>query len=98
MNPTDYELQVGVLLRGCRLKAGLSLNGVQEKSGGKWKAGTVGSYERGQRGLTLGTFHELATWYGVKVVDLLPDALEAQVGAAIVNAIEARMRDGSTHE
>ena len=52
----------------------MSLHGVEEKSGGRWKAVVVGSYERGDRAVTVQRLAELADFYGVPVQALLPDA------------------------
>jgi transcriptional regulator with XRE-family HTH domain len=69
---TEYTKAVGARLRALRERHGLSLNGVATRSNGRLKAMTVGSYERGDRGLTIRRLHELATFYGVTVADLLP--------------------------
>ena len=52
---------------------GLSLQGVEEKSAGRWKAVVVGSYERGDRAVTVSRLAELADFYGVPVAELLPE-------------------------
>jgi len=63
---------VGVRLRVIRVQQGLSLQGVEEKSGGRWKTAAVGSYERGDRMLTAVQLAELAGFYGVPAGELLP--------------------------
>src|SRR5262249_60241187 len=50
----------------------LSLHGVERKSGGRWKAVVVGSYERGDRAVSVQRLAELAEFYGVPVGELLP--------------------------
>ena len=50
---TDYARALGVRLRAIRTQQGLSLHGVEEKSQGRWKAVVVGSYERGDRAVTV---------------------------------------------
>jgi transcriptional regulator with XRE-family HTH domain len=45
---------------------------VEDKSGGRWKAVVVGSYERGDRAVTVARLAELADFYGVPVTALLP--------------------------
>ena len=40
---------------------------------GRWKAVVVGSYERGDRAVTVQRLAELADFYGVPVSELLPD-------------------------
>jgi transcriptional regulator with XRE-family HTH domain len=47
--PSEFAKQLGARLRAIRQQQGLSLQGVEEKSGGRWKAVVVGSYERGVR-------------------------------------------------
>jgi transcriptional regulator with XRE-family HTH domain len=61
-------------LRAIRQQQGLSLHGVEQKSGGRWKAVVVGSYERGDRAVTVQKLAELADFYGVPVAELLPRA------------------------
>ena len=43
---TDYSRALGARLRAIRNQQGLSLQGVEDKSHGRWKAVVVGSYER----------------------------------------------------
>lgn len=70
---TDYARALGLKLRSIRQQQGLSLHGVEDKSHGKWKAVVVGSYERGDRAVTVQKLAELADFYGVPVAELLPD-------------------------
>ncbi len=46
---------------------------MEDKSHGRWKAVVVGSYERGDRAVTVQRLSELAVFYGVPVSELLPD-------------------------
>jgi transcriptional regulator with XRE-family HTH domain len=69
---SDYAKALGARLRAIRAQQGLSLHGVEEKSRGRWKAVVVGSYERGDRAVTVQRLAELAEFYGVPVVELLP--------------------------
>jgi transcriptional regulator with XRE-family HTH domain len=66
----DYAHALGARLRAIRAQQGLSLHGVEEKSEGRWKAVVVGSYERGDRAVTV-----------AKVAELLPDARATRRGA-----------------
>ena len=68
-----YAKELGAKLRAIRTQQGLSLHGVEEKSQGRWKAVVVGSYERGDRAVTVQRLAELADFYGVPVAELLPD-------------------------
>ena len=69
----DYAKALGGKLRAIRQQQGLSLHGVEQKSGGRWKAVVVGSYERGDRAVTVQKLAELADFYGVPVAELLPE-------------------------
>ncbi len=70
--PSDYARNLGARLRAIRTQQNLSLHGVEEKSRGRWKAVVVGSYERGDRSVTVQKLAELAEFYGVPVSELLP--------------------------
>lgn len=67
-----YAKALGARLRAIRMQQHLSLHGVERKSDGKWKAVVVGSYERGDRAVSVQRLAELADFYGVPVGDLLP--------------------------
>ena len=69
---SEYGHQLGARLRGVRLQQNLSLHAVEQRSGGRWKAVVVGSYERGDRSVTVSRLAELADFYGVPVRRLLP--------------------------
>lgn len=70
--PSEYAKALGARLRAIRTQQGLSLHGVEEKSRGRWKAVVVGSYERGDRAVTVQKLADLAEFYGVPVAELLP--------------------------
>lgn len=74
---TEYARALGARLRAIRTQQGMSLQGVEAKSDGRWKAVVVGSYERGDRAVTVQRLAELADFYGVPVAALLPDASPA---------------------
>ena len=76
---SDYAKALGARLRAIRTQQGLSLHGVEERSDGRWKAVVVGSYERGDRAVTVQRLAELADFYGVPVSALLPDGGSAAV-------------------
>ncbi|MDZ7578980.1 MAG: transcriptional regulator [Candidatus Nanopelagicales bacterium] len=69
---SDYAKALGARLRAIRQQQGLSLQGVEEKSGSRWKAVVVGSYERGDRAITVAKLAALAEFYAVPVTELLP--------------------------
>ena len=68
----NYAKALGMRLRAIRQQQGLSLQGVEEKSDGQWKAVVVGSYERGDRAVTVQRLSDLAQFYGVPISELLP--------------------------
>lgn len=68
----DYAHALGLRMRSIRAKRRLSLQGVEKNSEGRLKAVVIGSYERGDRAVTVAKLAELADFYGVPVVDLLP--------------------------
>src|SRR5438270_12168064 len=70
--PSEYAKSLGARLRSIRQQQGLSLQGVERKSAGRWKAVVVGSYERGDRAISVQRLAELADFYGVAMIDLLP--------------------------
>jgi transcriptional regulator with XRE-family HTH domain len=80
---SDYAKALGTRLRAIRTQQGLSLHGVEERSGGQWKAVVVGSYERGDRAVSVQRLADLAEFYGVPVAELLPED-EAATAAAPV--------------
>ncbi|GAC1610035.1 MAG: transcriptional regulator BldD [Mycobacteriales bacterium] len=88
---SDYAKALGSRLRAIRTQQGLSLHGVEEKSQGRWKAVVVGSYERGDRAVTVQRLAELADFYGVPVSELLPEGVAvaaAEPAAKIIIDLE----------
>src|ERR1700712_5719512 len=67
----EYARALGTRLRAVRSQQRLSLHGVERKSAGKWKAVVVGSYERGDRAVSVARLAELAEVYGVPISELL---------------------------
>jgi len=67
-----YARALGARLRAIRTQQRLSLHDVAVKSGGEWKAVVVGSYERGDRSVTVSRLSQLASFYGVPLSELLP--------------------------
>ncbi|HEX2903092.1 MAG TPA: transcriptional regulator [Jatrophihabitans sp.] len=76
----EYARALGGRLRAVRSQQRLSLHGVERKSGGKWKAVVVGSYERGDRAVSVARLAELAEFYGVPISELLPTEDGAPTG------------------
>jgi len=77
---SDYAKALGARLRAIRNQQGLSLQGVEEKSSGRWKAVVIGSYERGDRAVTVQKLAELANFYSIPIAELLPDARPVRGG------------------
>jgi transcriptional regulator with XRE-family HTH domain len=81
--PSSFTQQVGKRLRAVRHQQHLSLEEVEQRSGGRWSASAIGAYERGYRNLTLGRLRELADFYGVPMgvllgeIDLRGESTEA---------------------
>ena len=75
-----YSRALGQRLRAIRQQQGLSLHGVESKSKGRWKAVVVGSYERGDRAITVQKLSELAAFYQVPVSELLPEGSRGTAG------------------
>lgn len=69
----SYAHELGARLRAIRVQQGLSLHAVEQKSEGQWKAVVVGSYERGDRAVTVAKLADLADFYGVPISELLPE-------------------------
>ncbi|HLU33333.1 MAG TPA: transcriptional regulator [Natronosporangium sp.] len=76
--PSEFAKQLGARLRAIRQQQGLSLQGVEEKSEGRWKAVVVGSYERGDRAVTVNRLAEIAEFYRVPISELLPEGTPIQ--------------------
>ena len=92
----DYKREVGRRLRAVRHVQGLTLADVEERSDGEWKAVVVGSYERGDRGISVPRLSLLAGFYGVPVSHLLPSERaddDIDSGATIDLATLARVQD-----
>ncbi len=68
----SYQNELGARLRAVRTMQGLTLADVEDRSNGRWKAVVVGSYERGDRSVTVARLSELAGFYGVPISHLLP--------------------------
>jgi transcriptional regulator with XRE-family HTH domain len=85
----DYVREVGSRLRAVRIQQGRSLQQVEIASQGRWKVAAVGSYERGDRMITMEGLAALAAFYGVPVHDLLPggrpDPLPARTARVVLD-------------
>jgi transcriptional regulator with XRE-family HTH domain len=70
---TANELKAGIpsAARQARKSRGLTLKEVEKLSGGRFKAVVIGSYERGDRALSLSKAIDLAEIYGCAIDQLL---------------------------
>ena len=68
----EHQQRLGSRLRAIRRQQGLTLQEVEDHSDGTWKAVVVGSYERGDRAISVAKLARLASFYGVPLRDLLP--------------------------
>jgi transcriptional regulator with XRE-family HTH domain len=69
---TDHQQRLGSRLRAIRRQQGLTLHDVEDRSDGEWKAVVVGSYERGDRAISIAKLARLADFYGAPLRDVLP--------------------------
>ena len=60
-------------LRDIRKSKGWSLQDVEHHSNGKWKAVVIGTYERGDRAISLKKAISLMQFYQVPITELFPD-------------------------
>ena len=68
----DYARLIGESLRAVRRQRGWSLRDVELASEGVFSASALGTYERGERSLSVERLHRLAALYRVPVDRLLP--------------------------
>lgn len=80
--PEEYQRRLGERLRAIRTQQDMTLQQVEERSDGEWKAVVVGSYERGDRAVSVSKLARLADFYGVPVSQLLPPDDEVAAAAA----------------
>ena len=68
----EYAAALGARLRAVRRQHGMTLQQVHQRSGRRWSAVVLGSYERADRAVSVTTLADLAAFYGVPTEDLLP--------------------------
>ncbi len=93
-------VSAGRALRAARSGRRMSLRHVEGLSRGRFKASALGSYERGERAISLERFCELSLLYGFPPQRLLADALgeSRRTGSTVVDlerlsAIDADMAE-----
>jgi len=91
----QYQQRLGSRLRSVRRAQGLRLQDVEERSGGRFKAVVVGSYERGDRAVAAHKLAALAAFYEVPVTELLPEEEWPRTtrGASTIALAVDRLRD-----
>ena len=67
----EFNGEVGRRLRLARKRRGLSLMAVEEASRGEFKPSALGSYERGERALSVHRLHRLTQLYGMAPGEIL---------------------------
>jgi len=70
---TAYAKALGQNIRDARNALGMSLQVFEDHTDGVWKAVVVGSYERGERAITVLRLALLAAALGTTPAALLPD-------------------------
>ncbi len=78
-DPMTTPLEISKRLRQIRKQQNLSLNQVEIRSRGKWKAVVIGSYERGNRSLSISKAKSLCEFYGVPLSALFQSEGNQQV-------------------
>ncbi|KPM56993.1 hypothetical protein ACG83_04050 [Frankia sp. R43] len=85
----SYAREVGARLRTIRTQQGHSLQQIETRSDGQWKTAALGSYERGDRMISIERLAALAAFYGVPVHTLLPGGhpgpVPAQAARVVLN-------------
>lgn len=74
---TDNQESTSAKLRSIRKSKGWSLQEVEKLSRGKWKAVVIGSYERGDRAISLKKSIELMKFYQVPITALFTHTSDA---------------------
>jgi transcriptional regulator with XRE-family HTH domain len=72
----EYARQLGARLRAIREQRGWSLHDVQVASEARFTGSAVGTYERGERSISVRRLAELASLYGVPLDRVLPGTPE----------------------
>jgi transcriptional regulator with XRE-family HTH domain len=88
----SYEVLVGDRLRLVRQQRHLTLQQVDEATGGEFKASVLGAYERGERIISVLRLKRLAELYRVPIDHLLPHTEQPLVAIDLTQA-EGRPSD-----
>jgi transcriptional regulator with XRE-family HTH domain len=74
-SPDELSRAIGASLRAARLRAGLSLKELAQRSRGRYKPSSLGGYERGERAISVLRFCELAQLVGIPADQLMGEAM-----------------------
>src|SRR5438270_13373844 len=85
----EYARDLGARLRAIREQRRWSLRDVHEASQGRFTGSAVGTYERGERGISVHRLSELAQLYGVPAERLLPEVESKDAPAPWHSSTEA---------
>ena len=86
-NQSDIQFSTSQKLRQIRKSKGWSLQDVELKSKGKWKAVVVGSYERSDRAISLKKAIDLMDFYQVPITELFAEKVTSSGASFITNTI-----------
>ncbi len=86
-NQSDIQFSTSQKLRQIRKSKGWSLQDVELKSKGKWKAVVVGSYERSDRAISLKKAIDLMDFYQVPITELFAEKVTFSGASFITNTI-----------
>ena len=84
-------------LRTIRKSKGWSLQDVEHHSNGKWKAVVVGSYERGDRAISLKKAISLMQFYQVPITELFPE-ITTEFSARSISVNLAKLESTANHQ
>ena len=105
MTPAERKAEIGRRIRLLRAATGMSLDKVEAASGGRLKAVCLGSYERGQRGMTVDRLAEICDFYGADPAGVIPLSRRTRMGLDDRLALEQAagllagvLRDGDTQD
>jgi transcriptional regulator with XRE-family HTH domain len=83
-------------LRTIRKSKGWSLQDLEHRSNGKWKAVVVGSYERADRAISLKKAISLMQFYQVPITELFPE-ITTEVSARSISVNIAKLESTTDH-
>ena len=91
---TDFNGQLGSLIRRARRSRGWSLIDVEDASEGEFKASVLGAYERGERTLSVSRLTRLSELYEVNTADLIPTMRSIPSDEVVIDLVATESLDG----